>query len=107
VSKEAVTFAEVMPEFPGGIDALRAYIKKNLRYPMAAREDGIQGKVVINFIVGSNGEIESAKVTRSVPGGCDAEALRVVKSMPKWKPGKQNGHAIRVYFTLPISFTLN
>ncbi len=102
----AKTFAEVMPEFPGGMAALIAYIKKNLRYPAMAREEGIEGRVVVKFIVNTTGEIESAIIERSLPGGCDKEALRVVNSMPKWKPGKQNGHAVKVYYTLPISFKL-
>lgn len=105
-NSEAQTFAEVMPEFPGGMAALLAYIQKNLRYPALAREDGIEGKVVIRFIVNTLGEIEGAKVERAVGGGCDKEALRVVNGMPKWKPGKQNGHNVKVYYTLPITFKL-
>lgn len=105
-SKEAISFAQEMPEFPGGMPALMAYLQKNLRYPAQAREEEIQGKVMINFIVGKNGEIESAKMLRGIGAGCDKEALRVVNAMPKWKPGKQNGRNVRVYFTLPIVFKL-
>jgi protein TonB len=105
-NKEAQTFAEVMPEFPGGMAALLAFIQKNLRYPAQAREEGIEGKVVIRFIVNTLGEIEGAKVERAIGGGCDKEALRVVNAMPKWKPGKQNGHNVKVYYTLPITFKL-
>lgn len=97
---------EVMPEFPGGMKALAEFIKSNLRYPAAAREDGIEGRVYITFIVNAQGEIESAEVARGIGGGCDKEALRVVNAMPRWKPGKQNGHAVKVYYTLPISFRL-
>jgi protein TonB len=101
-----VTFAEVMPEFPGGMAALLAFVQKNLRYPAMAREEGIEGKVVISFIVNAFGEIEGAKVMKNIGGGCDKEALRVVNAMPKWKPGKQNGHNVKVYYTLPITFKL-
>lgn len=104
--KEAVTFAEVMPEYPGGMAAMLAFIRDNLHYPAMAREDGIEGKVVVSFIVNAAGEIEGAKVVRSIGGGCDKEALRVVNAMPKWKPGKQNGHFVKVYYTLPVSFKL-
>jgi protein TonB len=98
--------ADVMPEFPGGMAALLAYIQKNLHYPAIAREEGIEGKVVIRFIVNALGEIEGAKVMKNIGGGCDKEALRVVNAMPKWKPGKQNGHNVKVYYTLPITFKL-
>jgi len=104
--KEPVTFAEQMPEYPGGIKALMAYLKSNLRYPPAAAESGIEGRVVVTFIVGMDGSIEGARVVRGIGGGCDREALRVVNAMPKWKPGRQNGHKVKVYFTLPISFYL-
>jgi protein TonB len=100
------TFAEVMPEFPGGMAALLAFIQKNLHYPAIAREEGIEGKVVISFIVNAVGEIEGAKVVRNIGSGCDKEALRVVNAMPKWKPGRQNGHNVKVYYTLPITFKL-
>jgi protein TonB len=105
-SDKPVTFAEVMPEFPGGMAALLAFIQKNLHYPAMAREEGIEGKVVISFIVNAFGEIEGAKVMKNIGGGCDKEALRVVNAMPKWKPGKQNGHHVKVYYTLPITFKL-
>jgi protein TonB len=105
-SDKPVTFAEVMPEFPGGMAALLAFIQKNLHYPAMAREEGVEGKVVIRFIVNTLGEIEGAKVERTIGGGCDKEALRVVNAMPKWKPGKQNGHNVKVYYTLPITFKL-
>jgi protein TonB len=105
-SDKPVTFAEVMPEFPGGMAALLAYIQKNLHYPAMAREEGIEGKVVIRFIVNTLGEIEGAKVEKAIGGCCDKEALRVVNAMPKWKPGKQNGHNVKVYYTLPVTFKL-
>jgi protein TonB len=105
-NNEPQTFADVMPEFPGGMAALLAYIQKNLHYPAMAKEEGIQGPVVIRFIVNTLGEVEGAKVMKNIGGGCDKEALRVVNGMPKWKPGKQNGHNVKVYYTLPITFKL-
>lgn len=104
--KEARTFAEIMPEFPGGMAALLAFIQKKLRYPNEAREDGIEGRVIVRFVVNALGEIEGATIMRGIGGGCDKEALRVVNAMPKWRPGKQNGHNVKVYYTLPISFKL-
>lgn len=105
-NSEPVVFAEVMPEYPGGMAALMAFIRKNLNYPAAAREDDIQGRVIVAFVVNAKGEIENAKVERGIGGGCDAEALRVINAMPRWKPGKQNGHFVKVYYRLPISFKL-
>lgn len=101
-----VKTADVMPEFPGGMAALLAFIKKNLNYPALAREEGIEGRVVIRFVVNASGEIEGAKVEKAIGGGCDKEGLRVVNAMPKWKPGKVNGHNVKVYYTLPITFKL-
>jgi periplasmic protein TonB len=99
-------FAEVMPEYPGGMAALMAYLQKNLHYPAMAREEGIEGKVFVKFIVNAKGEIENAMIVKSLAGGCDKEALRVINAMPKWKPGKQNGQAVKVFYMLPISFKL-
>ncbi len=97
---------EEMPEFPGGMKALAEYVRQNLRYPAAAKEDGIEGKVIISFVVNAQGAIEDAKVTRAIGGGCDKEALRVINAMPRWKPGRQNGHSVKVYYSLPIGFKL-
>lgn len=97
------TVVEQMPEFNGNIGD---YLSSTLRYPDQAREAGIDGRVLVHFIVNEDGNISEAKVVRSIGGGCDEEALRVVNSMPRWKPGKQNGRAVKVYFTLPISFRL-
>ncbi|MFA6058321.1 MAG: TonB family protein [Taibaiella sp.] len=105
-NEEPRTFTEIMPEFPGGMAALLAFVQKNLRYPNEAREDGIEGRVIVRFVVNTLGEIEGAKIMRGIGGGCDKEALRVVNAMPKWKPGKQNGHNVKVYYTLPITFKL-
>lgn len=100
-------FAEEMPEYPGGAAALMAFLRSHINYPLAAREADIQGRVMISFVVNTNGEIENAVVARGIGGGCDKEALRVVNAMPRWKPGKQNGHLVKVYYTLPIAFTLD
>ena len=95
-----------MPEYPGGINKLMEYLSKNIEYPKAARESGIQGRVFVSFIVEKDGSISNVKVIRSIGGGCDEEAVRVVKAMPKWKPGKQRGKAVRVSYMLPVVFKL-
>lgn len=97
---------EQMPEFPGGENAMLAFIQKGLRYPKQAQENGTEGRVVVNFVVNETGDISDIKIVRSVKNGCDDEAMRVVRSMPKWKPGRQNGNAVKVLFSLPISFEL-
>lgn len=100
------TFVEQPPVFPGGEAAMMKYLGDHIRYPEQAKEAGIQGKVIVKFVVNEDGDISDAQVVRGVGGGCDQEALRVVKSMPKWSPGKQNGRAVKVYFTLPVTFRL-
>jgi protein TonB len=105
-SDEPFVSVEIMPEFPGGKAALMAYIQRSLRYPVEALEADIEGRVIISFVVNAKGEIEDAKVARGIGGGCDKEALRMVNAMPKWKPGRQNGQNVKVYYTLPISFRL-
>lgn len=99
-------FVEQVPAFPGGNDALFAYLQKNIKYPPIARENGIEGKVFLSFVVDKSGQIRDIKVKRGIGGGCDEEAVRVVRNMPSWKPGKQNGKEVNVMFTLPIKFTL-
>ncbi len=98
--------AEVMPSFPGGDKELMSYLSKNLKYPVIAAEQGIQGRVVLRFVVGKDGEISNIEVVRSLESSCDKEAIRVVKSMPRWIPGKQNGKSVPVYFSLPVRFQL-
>jgi protein TonB len=105
-SNEPFAFVEQMPEFPGGEDALIRYLQKNIRYPNYAAENEIEGTVQVEFIVNEDGSIQNTKVVKGIKGGCDEEALRVVKSMPRWKPGKQGGHAVRVYYTVPVTFRL-
>lgn len=103
---EIFTIVEEMPTFPGGEQALLEYMAKNTKYPPLARENGLQGIVVVTFVVDERGRIKDAQVLRGIGGGCDEEAMRVVQSMPHWKPGKQRGMAVRVQYNLPFRFTL-
>lgn len=97
---------EVMPEYPGGMDAMLKYLSENIQYPKMARGKNIQGKVLVTFIVEKDGSISDIKVVKGIGGGCDEEAMRVIKTMPKWKPGMQNGKNVRVSFAIPISFKI-
>lgn len=108
VEEEIFTVVENMPEFPGGVSAMYQYLGKNIKYPEVAKEAGIQGKVYVQFVVDKDGSITDAKILRGIPGGkmCDEEALRVVRAMPKWNPGKQRGKAVKVSYMLPVQFTL-
>ena len=101
------TVVESMPDFPGGDAARIKYLNNNIKYPQMARESGIQGKVFVTFVVEKNGKVTDVKVLRGIGGGCDEEAIRVIKNMPKWVPGKQRGKPVRVQFNLPIIFKLN
>ncbi len=100
------TVVENEPEFPGGMEALYKYLAQNIKYPQLARDNNITGKVYVTFVVERDGSIANPKVLRDIGGGCGAEAIRVVKSMPKWTPGKQRGKAVRVQFNLPVNFNL-
>lgn len=100
------TVVENDPEFPGGMDALYKYLAQNIKYPQLARDNGITGRVYVTFVVERDGSIANPKVLKDIGGGCGAEAIRVVKSMPKWNPGKQRGKAVRVQFNLPVNFNL-
>jgi protein TonB len=97
---------EEMPEFPGGEMALRQFIANAIKYPVIAQENGIQGKVYVSFVVGKDGQVSGAKIIRGVDPSLDKEAIRVVNSLPRWKPGKQQGKTVRVSFSVPISFVL-
>lgn len=100
-------FVEQMPSFPGGEDALLKYLHDHIRYPAVARENGIQGTVVVQFVVGPDGAIRDVTtVSKTLGGGLEQEAIRVVKGMPKWIPGKQNGRAVNVQYSLPVRFVL-
>ena len=103
---EIFTIVEEMPDFPGGMAKLADYLAKNIKYPQMARESGIQGRVFVNFVIEPDGSVSNVNVMRSLGGGCDEEAIRVVKSMPKWKPGKQRGKPVRVSYILPVNFKL-
>ena len=95
-----------MPSFPGGTAALMEFLQNNVKYPVVAQENGVQGRVVVSFVVEKDGSITDVKVVRSVDPSLDKEATRVVKSMPNWIPGKQNGAAVRVKYNVPVSFRL-
>ena len=102
--QEIFQIVEEMPSYPGGEQKLMEYVAKNIKYPQIARETGIQGRVFVGFVVEPDGSVSNVKVLRGIGGGCDEEAVRVVKSMPKWKPGKQRGKAVRVSYMLPVNF---
>lgn len=97
---------EQMPEFPGGNTELTNFIIKSVQYPAEAKKKGTQGKVYVNFVIGNDGTVKNAKIARGVDSLIDAEALRVVNSMPKWSPGKHEGKNVAVQYTLPINFAL-
>ncbi len=105
-ANQIFTVVEQQPEFPGGEAALMAYIKKNLKYPAFAAENGIQGRVTLSFTVEKDGSIANIEIMRSPAEELSKEAIRVVQSMPKWKPGKQRGKAVRVKYVLPVTFRL-
>ena len=98
---------EVMPQYPGGQIAMLKYIMENIKYPKQIMEEGIQGRVTVSFIVEKDGRVSNVRLLRSVQPSLDKEAIRVVKSMPKWSPGKQKGKPVRVRFNLPVMFKLN
>ena len=97
---------EHQPEFPGGMEAFANYLRKHLRYPASAADNGIAGKVYVNFVVERDGSLTDIKVARGVGFGCDEEAMRVLKKSPKWSAGEQNGRKVRVMFTVPIVFSM-
>lgn len=105
-AEEIFVVVEEQPEFPGGQAALMKFLSDNIRYPVIAQENGIQGRVICSFVVEKDGSITDVQVVRGVDPSLDKEAVRVIQSMPKWKPGKQRGKAVRVRFTLPIVFRL-
>src|SRR5690606_29104921 len=106
VEEQIFTAVEQNPEFPGGPAEMYKYLSKNIRYPGAASRANIQGRVFLQFVVNTDGSITDVEVVKGVGFGCDEEAVRVVKSMPKWKPGRQSGRAVRVKYTLPVNFQL-
>lgn len=104
--QEVFMVVEDMPEFPGGEAKMFKYIAENVEYPPLARENNIQGRVTVQFVVDENGKIIDAKILKGIGWGCDEAALKVVNSMPRWKPGKQRNKAVRVRFVIPIRFVL-
>ena len=106
VSNKVFDVVEEMPSFPGGTGALMSFLSSNIKYPVVAQENGVQGRVIVGFVVERDGSITDVKVMRSVDPSLDREAQRVVKAMPRWKPGKQNGSAVRVKYTVPVVFRL-
>jgi protein TonB len=99
-------FVQKMPSFPGGQSALYSYLGENIKYPPSASENGIEGKATITFVVERDGSITDVKIARGFDPACDSEAARVVRAMPKWVPGEQNGKTVRVQYTLPVFFQL-
>ena len=106
VEDEIFTIVQDMPSFPGGDGAMLSYLGKNIKYPTLAKDGGIQGTVYVTFVVEKDGRVSDVKVLRGIGGGCDEEAIRVVKSMPRWTPGKQRGKPVKVQYNLPCRFVL-
>jgi protein TonB len=106
VTEEIFVVVENQPEFPGGNAAMMKFLSDNIKYPVIAQENGIQGRVICNFVVERDGSITDVQVVRGVDPSLDREAVRVIQQMPRWTPGKQRGQAVRVRFTLPVVFRL-
>jgi protein TonB len=100
------TVVEQQPEFPGGLEAMMKFLQKNMKYPAQARRMGTEGKVFVGFVVNADGRITDVSLVKGISMELDKEASRVVQSMPPWKPGKQNGRAVRARFVLPVNFKL-
>jgi TonB family protein len=98
---------EIVPDFPGGMEGFGKFIERNLRYPATARANNTHGRVIVTFVVERDGSLTDLKVARGIGDGCDEEALRIIKSSPKWKPGYQDGKPVRVAYSVPIAFTLS
>jgi TonB family protein len=104
--KDVFMVVDQMPEFTGGVEALRNFIAQSVKYPTEASGKGIQGKVFVSFVVNKDGSVSNAQIARGVDPSIDAEALRVVNSLPKWTPGKHGGKVVAVQYTIPINFAL-
>lgn len=104
--EEVFLVVEDEPEFPGGMEALYKYLASNIKYPVAAKEQKIQGHVIVNFVIEKDGSVSNIKLLRDIGGGCGEEAIRVVQAMPKWKPARLRGKRVRAQFNLPINFNL-
>ena len=103
---DAFVVVDEDPEYPGGMEALYKFLAENIQYPQEAMDNHITGKVYVTFVVEADGSITNPRLLRDIGGGCGQEAIRVVKNMPRWKPGKNRGEAVRVQFNLPVNFTL-
>ncbi len=106
VSQDVYETVEQMPEFPGGMEAMMRFLQQNIQYPANAAKNKVEGRVVLQFVIEKDGQIGEVKIARSVDPELDAEALRVVKSMPTFIPGRQDGEPVAVWYTIPISFKL-
>lgn len=106
VAEEIFDVVEESPEYEGGMKEMYAFLYANMKYPPMARESGVQGKVYVQFIVEKSGKVTDVQVLRGIGSGCDEEAVRVVKMMPDWKPGKQRGKPVKVRYKLPVTFKL-
>jgi len=106
VEQKVYQYVEQMPVFPGGQEALLQYIAKNIKYPALALRNQVEGKVFIAFVVGPDGQVTDVKVQKGIGAGCDEEASRVIKNLPKFAPGKQNGRAVSVSYTVPVTFAI-
>jgi len=106
VETKPYTYVEQMPVFPGGVEALLAYIGKNIKYPAMALRNQVEGKVFIKFVVGADGSVTGAEVQKGIGAGCDEESLRVIKNLPRFTPGRQNGRPVPVYYTVPVTFAI-
>ncbi|MBC3786792.1 energy transducer TonB [Spirosoma utsteinense] len=105
-TEDVFVAVEQEPQYPGGLDALRTFLSRSLNYPRAAASAGVSGKVFLSFVVNTDGSLTDIQVLKGIGFGCDEEAVRVIRKMPNWRPGKQSGRAVRVKYNLPISFTL-
>lgn len=106
IDDEVFVFVEEQAEFPGGMEAMYAYIQKNLVYPEKAKAEGIEGRVFVTFTIEKDGSISNILIKRAIGGGCEEAVVEMIKNMPKWNPGKQKGKPVRFQFTLPIKFEL-
>jgi len=103
---EVFTFVEEMPTFPGGTDAFLSFVAQKIQYPEIAKRAGVEGKIFVSFVVSTSGSVSDVQVLKGIGAGCDEEAVRVIRSMPKWNPGKQNGRPVNVKVSVPIIFKL-
>lgn len=107
ITEQVFIVVEQMPEYVGGEQAMYKFISEHINYPAQAKEEGIEGRVFISFIVETDGKISTVEILKGIGGGCDEEAMRVIEEMPNWNPGKQRGKNVRVQYRVPIKFTLN